>query len=98
MIIPLKLRKAILRLLHDQHPGINRMKMLARSYVWWPGLDKDIEDTVSSCTICQCTRNSAPMVPLQQWPRASVRWQRVHIDYAEEPYTRQQLLIVVDSF
>lgn len=98
VIIPVKLRNSILRLLHDQHPGINRMKMLARSYVWWPGLDKDIEDTVSSCTICQCTRNSASRVPLQQWPRASVRWQRVHIDYAEDTYSRQQMLIVVDSF
>lgn len=74
------------------------MKMLARSYVWWPGLDKCIEDAVSACHVCQCTRNAVAKVPLQPWPLTTCRWQRIHIDYAEEPQTRQQLLIVVDSF
>ncbi|XP_054259759.1 uncharacterized protein K02A2.6-like [Macrosteles quadrilineatus] len=98
VVVPEKLRNAVIRLLHDQHPGINRMKMLARSYVWWPGLDKCIEDTVSACHVCQCTRNAVAKVPLQPWPLSTCRWQRIYIDYAEEPQTRQQLLIVVDSF
>lgn len=36
-------------LMHDQHPGITRMKLLARSYVWWPGIEQAIEKTVSPC-------------------------------------------------
>ena len=32
---------------------MTRMKSLSRMYVWWPGLDKDIEVTVSSCHECQ---------------------------------------------
>ncbi|XP_054260272.1 uncharacterized protein K02A2.6-like [Macrosteles quadrilineatus] len=98
VVVPEKLRSAVIRLLHDQHPGISRMKMLARSYVWWPGLEKNLEETVSTCTVCQCTRNAAVKVPLYQWPRTTNRWQRIHIDYAEDPQTRQQLLVVVDSF
>ncbi|XP_054259325.1 uncharacterized protein K02A2.6-like [Macrosteles quadrilineatus] len=98
VVVPEKLRSAVIRLLHDQHPGISRMKMLARSYVWWPGLEKNIEETVSTCTVCQCTRNAAVKVPLYQWPRTTNRWQRIHIDYAEDPQTRQQLLVIVDSF
>ncbi|XP_054259349.1 uncharacterized protein K02A2.6-like [Macrosteles quadrilineatus] len=98
VVVPEKLRSAVIQLLHDQHPGINRMKMLARSFVWWPGIDKTIEETVLSCHVCQCTRNAVAKVPLCQWPRASSRWQRIHVDYAEDPLTRQQMLIVVDSF
>ena len=27
--------------LHEGHMGITRMKSVARSFCWWPGLDKD---------------------------------------------------------
>ncbi|XP_054289364.1 uncharacterized protein K02A2.6-like [Macrosteles quadrilineatus] len=93
-----KLQGKVIQILHEQHPGITRMKLLARSHVWWPGTEKVIEDAVSSCLICQSTRNAASKVPLQQWPLTSERWRRIHIDFAEDPTTRQQMLIVVDSF
>ncbi|XP_054272632.1 uncharacterized protein K02A2.6-like [Macrosteles quadrilineatus] len=98
VVIPDKLRDNVLRLLHDQHPGIVRMKMLARSYVWWPGLEPAIESMVRSCHICQSSRNSSVKVPLQQWPKSTRRWQRVHIDFAEEPTSRQQMLVLVDTY
>ncbi|XP_054275129.1 uncharacterized protein K02A2.6-like [Macrosteles quadrilineatus] len=98
VVIPKKLQGKVIQILHEQHPGITRMKLLARSHVWWPGIEKVIEDAVSSCLICQSTRNAASKVPLQQWPLTSERWRRIHIDFAEDPTTRQQMLIVVDSF
>ena len=29
-----------------------QMNNMARSYLWWPGLDTDIEDKVKSCKVC----------------------------------------------
>uniref|UniRef100_A0A1X7VLI8 Reverse transcriptase domain-containing protein n=1 Tax=Amphimedon queenslandica TaxID=400682 RepID=A0A1X7VLI8_AMPQE len=35
--------------------SIVRMKAEARSYFWWPGLDKDVEEEVRSCNACTNT-------------------------------------------
>lgn len=68
VIVPKSLQPDVLSLLHDGHPGMTRMKMLARSYVWWPSLDKDIEYTVRNCHICQSVLPAITTGPLQPWP------------------------------
>ena len=49
VIIPQKLQKRILKYFHVGHPGKNRMKSLMRSYVYWPKMDQDIVNIVSTC-------------------------------------------------
>lgn len=95
VVIPPTHRREILLLLHSEHPGESRMKSLARSYLWWPNMDRDIQQFVSECKICQCTRKSAPVVPLQPWSWPTQNWQRLHLDFAK--FEGQDFLILVDS-
>ena len=53
--------------LHETHPGMARMKALARQYVWWPNLDAELEAKVKSCTVCQVHRNRPESAPLHPW-------------------------------
>ena len=49
VIIPLSLQTKVLQQLHARHSGIVRMKEIARSYFWWPNMDKQIEEIAKSC-------------------------------------------------
>ena len=72
------------------------MKALARSYIWWPGIDKKIKETAKTCFGCQlmqAERSTAPIHP-GEWP--SSPWQRIHIDFAG-PFLGYIVLIVVDA-
>ncbi len=48
VIVPKPGQENVLRQFHQCHLGVSRMKALARSYIWWPKLDKEVEDTVKA--------------------------------------------------
>ena len=96
VVIPPQLRKRVLEELHTGHPGMVRMKSLARSFVWWPGIDADIETTGKVCAGCQAHQAAPPKSPLHPWEWPSKPWQRLHIDFAG-PFQGHMWLIVVDA-
>ncbi|XP_060549063.1 uncharacterized protein K02A2.6-like, partial [Pantherophis guttatus] len=97
VLIPSTLQRWTLETLHKGHPGIVRMKALARSYVWWPSLDRDIEQWVSRCDPCQEVRPAPLQSEVAKWETPSNPWSRIHIDFAG-PMQGRHLLIVVDTF
>ena len=89
-------RSRILQELHEGHPGASCMKALARSFVWWPWMDKEIEDRVKSCDPCQRLRHLPAAAPLQPWQWPQRPWACVHIDYAG-PFLGHMFFILVDA-
>ena len=96
VIIPQSLTKQILEALHDNHPGMSRMKSISRSYFWWSGLDKDIENLAKSCSSCQAAKPAPPAAPLHPWVWPDAPWKRVHIDFAG-PFKGKMFFIIVDA-
>ncbi|XP_055585346.1 uncharacterized protein K02A2.6-like [Uranotaenia lowii] len=95
IVIPAKLRKPLLSELHVVHMGIVKMKSLARSYFWWPSLDKEIEDIGKKCEFClqlQPERSD----PISPWRLTSAPGDRVHVDHFS--FQGADFLVLVDSY
>uniref|UniRef100_A0A914IEX9 RNA-directed DNA polymerase n=1 Tax=Globodera rostochiensis TaxID=31243 RepID=A0A914IEX9_GLORO len=63
VVIPQQLRRRVLVAVHFSHPGVVRMKALARSHVYWPGMDHGIEQMVKQCSECQSAAKLPPKAP-----------------------------------
>ncbi|XP_050553385.1 uncharacterized protein K02A2.6 [Spodoptera frugiperda] len=96
VVIPKSLQKHVLAEIHEGHLGINKMKNLSRNYVYWPSLDKDIEEVCRGCTACCAVRDAPPHAPLHPWEFPLHPWQRIHADFADCGGTRY--LIMVDAY
>ncbi|KAL7842622.1 hypothetical protein SRHO_G00243110 [Serrasalmus rhombeus] len=96
VIVPPKLRPRVLTELHSAHIGVVRMKSLARSYVWWPGIDSQIEHQAKSCDSCQRVQKDPGLAPLHPWMWPSSPWERIHVDFAG-PFEGHMYLVVVDA-
>ena len=57
IIIPTSARADMLNLIHQGHFGIEKCKQRARFSMYWPGIDKQIEQLVSRCSTCLNHRN-----------------------------------------
>lgn len=43
IIVPQKMRKNVLNLLHETHLGLNKMKEMAKEYYYWPCINHDLK-------------------------------------------------------
>ena len=67
IVIPSAFHQSLLQELHTTHLGMSRMKSLARSYVWWPGLDAQIEEVCRACIECCAANRNPPKAPAHPW-------------------------------
>ena len=95
IFIPESLRKLVLDQIHEGHPGICGMKSIARSLIWYPNIDNEIESYVKSCENCQMNASKPPQKCNVQWPLPKRPWSRVHLDHFF--YENHVCLIAVDA-
>ena len=96
IIIPESLRADILEILHKSHSGIVRTKQRAHDMIYWPGLNKQIEDITSKCAACLESLSKQQKEPLTPHPVPSLPWNKVGTDLFE--YGGRNYLVLVDYF
>uniref|UniRef100_A0A914WGN0 RNA-directed DNA polymerase n=1 Tax=Plectus sambesii TaxID=2011161 RepID=A0A914WGN0_9BILA len=95
VIIPDSLCLKLLQRLHSSHLSTVKTKQYAHAHVWWPKMDKYIEDIIQRCHTCALV---APKLQsdFQPWPEPDLPWQRVHIDFAG-PFWGEKWLLIIDA-
>lgn len=74
VVVPATLRSLVLRELYGGHPGSVRSKELARSYVWWPSIDADLESHVKGRKPWEERRSNPNSAPLHPWSWPTSPW------------------------
>lgn len=82
VVIPHTLQSQILEILHIGYFGMQRMKQLARTVFYWPGIDADIVDEYRQCTFCAEHQKKPAKYPVHTWMLPEKPWSRLHIHQA----------------
>ncbi|XP_062509123.1 uncharacterized protein K02A2.6-like [Corticium candelabrum] len=86
----------------EGHSGMVKTKQKCRTSVWWPGIDKQIQDHVRSCAACiqggkSIKPTKSPLNPVK-WPKQP--WQKLKIVIVGEihgaPSTHKYIIVVHD--
>ncbi|CAG9135828.1 unnamed protein product [Plutella xylostella] len=97
VVVPRALRAAVLQRLHATHQGMVQMKALARGFVYWPGVDADIERECRACAACQSLRPAPRAAPLHPWAWPQEPWFRLHLDFFSLSGNTIYYLVLVDA-
>jgi hypothetical protein len=81
LVIPQALRARIIALAHVGHQGITKTKALIRSRVWYPGIDRQVEQAVRICRECQANVDRQKFEPLKPSPMPAGPWQELNADF-----------------
>jgi len=96
LIIPTELRNVVLTALHTHHLGIEKTRNLARTTVYWPGLNKEIIEVVEQCTTCNELHDTQKRCNLQPYDIPPCAWHTLGTDVFY--YHGDKFLLIVDYY
>ncbi|XP_065314401.1 uncharacterized protein LOC135923529 isoform X2 [Gordionus sp. m RMFG-2023] len=97
IIIPHQLREILLEKIHEGHPGLPGMKKIARTYVWWPNINKDLAMLCKWCSTLGKREMFLSHEPEIIWPSTKMVGERVHLNLIG-PFLDKIWLIAIDSY
>ena len=96
VVIPKKMQSEMLKIIHEGHLGIEKCKRRARDVLYWPNMNKDIEDLAGKCSVCMKHQYAQTKEPLIQHERPAKPWVKVGADLFH--FYGKDYLLVIDYF
>jgi len=92
------LQRQCVELAHEGHQGETKTKKLLRAKLWFPGLDKMIEQKVQECHGCQATTSVPHRDPLQPTTLPERPWAKIDMDFWGPTPSGEHLLLMIDEY
>ena len=96
VLIPETLKQKYLIQIHQGHQGIEACRSRAREFVFWININKDLQELVEKCDICQSQQNSNSIVQKYVSEIPPHPWHTLGSDLFY--FQRIDFLVVVDYF
>ena len=96
IVIPVSLRSQMKKIIHNSHLGIESCLRRARDCLYWPGMNAEIKDFVSSCEACRTFEVQNQKETLMPHDLPSRPWEKIGTDIMT--YKGENYLITVDYF
>ena len=97
IVVPQSLRKQILKLAHETHQGIVKMKQFLRARFFWPGMDEAVETMIKNCQACVVNQPLNKYTPLQPTPLPRGPWVKGAVDLVG-PVDGKFILTYIDYY
>jgi hypothetical protein len=98
IVLPNKLRQQAISLAHEDHAGMVRCKQRLRSKLWWPEMDKQVEERIRCCHPCQLVSRSPLPEPMEPTKLPKKPWSKLAIDVCGPFPTGEQVVVLTDYY
>ncbi len=96
VIVPTSLRKLMLERVHTSHQGMDAAIRKARDAIYWPQINNDIRNAISTCSVCLEHQPCQQKEPMHSQPIPKGRFEIVSTDLFS--IKGDTYLILVDHF
>ena len=98
IVIPETLEQEAIDIAHESHLGISKTKALMRKKIWFPNMDRMVQDTLDNCISCQAVVKPKPPEPLSMTDMPTGPWQVLHVDFYGPLPSGDYLLVAIDRY
>ena len=98
IVIPEKLRERAVNIAHGSHQGIVRTKALIRETIWFPGIDRMVENKVRNCIECQACTPGGHREPMKMTKMPDSPWKEVSMDFIGPFPGGEYMMVVMDDY
>ena len=96
VVIPPSCRDNIMADLHGSHAHINKAMDLARTCVYWPGMEADVTDYIKWCLTCiECSNLPVEMLQPHKVPPGP--WVKIGVDFFQDHLGKKHLIVAASS-
>ena len=96
LVVPRSLREEMTEKLHSSHIGIQSCLRRARETLYWPGMNKKVEDYIAKCSTCNNYQLEQAKEPVISHHILTRPWEKVGMDLFE--LNNRDFLITIDYY